>query len=234
MPLTETQLADIRARSGAATSAPWSADTATDGRTGGVRAWVTASSVSLGRITVAFVDGQTTPNPENAAFIAAARTDVPLLLDEVAALSRQVADLEGILRDMQIDSHAFERGVRQGAEGERAAVLETLEALLAAGPHPGGAGGWGLKRVREAIEARGKATPLPPDVLHARVRRLCEALRPFAEWIRRLDTQAAEDRHPDRCPLTIDPSLNVPLGALPTAGDCRHAAALLAELEDAL
>ena len=88
------RLAEIRARVDAASPGPWQMD--------GVR--VTASRAS-GAVTGDLVAG-------NAAFVAHARDDIPYLLDLVAALDREIAELQGLLADLCEDSRAAAAAVR--------------------------------------------------------------------------------------------------------------------------
>lgn len=118
-PMTTERLAAIRARAEAATEGPWEACE------GGEPSIWSPSRIVIGNYTqrdewesAAWEDG----SPEDRAFIAAARTDVPDLLDHIETLTSEVERLRGALdaADRQIEARtgttAGERLFRARAE----------------------------------------------------------------------------------------------------------------------
>lgn len=97
-PMSEQQLADILTRAEAATPGRWESD--------GAEIYGTLGDVLMIDLWVGEtldIDNQEQSNA-NAAFIAAARTDVPELVAEVQFLRAQVAELEAQVRSLAVDA----------------------------------------------------------------------------------------------------------------------------------
>ena len=121
-------------------------------------------------------------------FIAAARTDVLLLLEAIA-------ERDGIIADMMQDG-----GFRLGQEVERGTVLADIRQARAADerswddPHSSSPGAIVCDLIEYGVEARGSARePLPPAVVRAEYARLRAGVLELAAMFAGLDGHARSD-----------------------------------------
>jgi hypothetical protein len=184
--LTEAQLQQIRDRLAATTPGEWHLDDPYSSRV-----YVSPSGgLADDSLFVCYVngDGSEAEDRLNAAFIAAAHQDVPLLL---AAL----AERDGIIHDMQQDKDAYHRG-RESAFGEVLALLRRYRGENMREKDTADHGYYedtAIGRIQashQLIDAvlglaglcpGEKPLPLPPDAARARADRLVQALREISQ-----------------------------------------------------
>ena len=113
--LTAEDLAAIELRANEATSAPWRACGGGDCQCGLV--WSTPCDVIVSQSCRDEEIGSTARLSENAAFIAAARTDVPDLIAEVRALTAERDELRAIVEGRKVAPTEAEFAELRGAGG---------------------------------------------------------------------------------------------------------------------